>query len=635
MSAGSEASARRARRNVVLTAAIAGLGGLLFGYDTGIIASALLFIKQDFDLGSFAQGVVVAAVPIGAIAGAAIAGPAADTYGRRLMILLAAGGLHRRRAGQRRGAQGVEVLVIARIVIGVAIGLASAAAPVYISEVAPPESRGRLVSFFQLAVTIGILVAYLVGLAFDDSEGWRWMLGLGCVPALALGFGMLRMPQSPRWLVMSGDDFAARATLAKIRVDDPDTIDRELEEIKESLDDKPGAWSELLQPVVKAALFVGIGLAILQQVTGINTVIYYAPTIVEFTGVNSSAGAILAAVGVGVINVGFTILALRLLDRAGRRTLLMVGVSGMTISLFALGAAFIGGGGSTLASVVAIVSLMTYVASFAISLGPIFWLLNAEIYPLGGAQQGGRPGDDGELDLQLHRLAHLPAADRSGRAQRRLLDLRRHRHRHPLVLLEVRPRDQGQAPRGHPGLLPGPGGATPQDRRRSYPPRDADRRDHRLAAADLLGRVLPAEDGGGDRAALRDRARARPPRARLRLGHLRRRRLDPRRHGRDHHGAEGRPRAGDDGPPQLRRRDHRGAGGDPGPDRGGGDRERLRAARRPAARAKRTSSSPRAGSAAPPSWPPSSPPAGTSRSAAPASPRSTPRRPTSRPTSPT
>ena len=231
--------------------------------------------------------------------------------------------------------------------IGVAIGLASAAAPVYISEVAPPESRGRLVSFFQLAVTIGILVAYLVGLAFDDTEGWRWMLGLGCVPALALGFGMLRMPQSPRWLVMTGDDFAARATLAKIRVDDPDTIDRELEEIKDSLDEKPGAWSELLQPVVKAALVVGVGLAILQQVTGINTVIYYAPTIVEFTGVNSSAGSILAAVGVGVINVGVRrVLALRLLDRAGRRTLLMVGVSGMVISLFALGAAFIGGGGT-------------------------------------------------------------------------------------------------------------------------------------------------------------------------------------------------------------------------------------------------------------------------------------------------
>ncbi|HWC07985.1 MAG TPA: sugar porter family MFS transporter, partial [Solirubrobacterales bacterium] len=330
----------------------------------------------------FAQGLVVAAVPIGAVFGAAIAGPAADTYGRRLMILIAAG-VFIVGALASAVAPGVEVLVVARIVIGVAIGLASAAAPVYISEMAPPESRGRLVTFFQLAVTIGILVAYLVGLAFDASEGWRWMLGLGCVPALALMFGMIRMPQSPRWLVMTGDDFAARATLAKIRVDDPDTIDREIDEIKESLDEKPGAWSELLAPVVKAALVVGVGLAILQQVTGINTVIYYAPTIVEFTGVDSSAGSILAAVGVGVINVAFTVWALWLLDRVGRRTMLMIGVSGMVISLFFLGLAFEGGGGgSTFDSVLAIGSLMTYVASFAVSLGPIFWLLNAEIYPL-------------------------------------------------------------------------------------------------------------------------------------------------------------------------------------------------------------------------------------------------------------
>ncbi|MFT3864769.1 MAG: sugar porter family MFS transporter [Solirubrobacterales bacterium] len=384
MTGGSEESARRARRNVVLTAAIAGLGGLLFGYDTGIIAGALLFIKTDFHLGSFAQGLVVAAVPIGAVGGAAIAGPAADTYGRRLMILLSAivftvGAL------ASAAAPGLGVLVVARVVIGVAIGLASAASPVYISEVAPPESRGRLVSFFQLAVTIGILVAYLVGLAFNGIEGWRWMLGLGCVPALGLAFGMLRMPQSPRWLVMTGEDFRARAVLAKIRVDDPDTIDRELEEITESIasDSQAGSWSDLLRPAVKAALLVGVGLAILQQVTGINTVIYYAPTIVEFTGINSSAGSILAAVGVGIINVGMTIVAIRLLDKVGRRTLLMIGISGMVISLVALGAAFVGGGGSTISSVVAIASLMTFVASFAISLGPIFWLLNAEIYPLG------------------------------------------------------------------------------------------------------------------------------------------------------------------------------------------------------------------------------------------------------------
>ncbi len=455
MDQGLSASARRARRNVVLTAAIAGLGGLLFGYDTGVIAGALLFIKTDFGLGSFAQGLVVAAVPIGAIGGAAIAGPAADNHGRRLMILIAAGVFIVGALGSA-AAPDLGVLVVSRIVIGVAIGLASAAAPVYISEVAPPESRGRLVTFFQLAVTIGILVAYLVGLAFDGIEGWRWMLGLGCVPALALAFGMLRMPQSPRWLVMTGDDFAARATLAKIRVDDPDTIDRELDEIKETLDAKPGAWSDLLQPVVKAALVVGVGLAILQQVTGINTVIYYAPTIVEFTGVNSSAGSILAAVGVGVINVGFTILALRLLDRAGRRTLLMIGVSGMVVSLFALGLAFkVEGGASTLGSVIAIASLMTYVASFAISLGPIFWLLNAEIYPLSVRSKAAGLGTMANWTfnfiVSLTFLLLIDALGRSGAFWFYGCD----RHPHPRLLLEARAGDEGQTAGGHPGVLSG------------------------------------------------------------------------------------------------------------------------------------------------------------------------------------
>jgi sugar porter (SP) family MFS transporter len=381
MEATQHLSQSRAARNVVLTAGIAGLGGLLFGYDTGVIAGALLFIKPDFHLGSFEAGLVVSAVPIGAIAGAALAGPLSDGKGRRGAILLSAiifavGAL------ASAAAPDTAALVIARLVVGAAIGVASATAPVYISEVAPPDKRGSLVTFFQLAVTVGIVVAYLVGLAFNASGEWRWMLGLGAVPAVILAIGMLEMPQSPRWLVMAGKDYVARVTLSKIREDDPAAIDKELAEIKESLDVKAGGWRDLLHPVVKAALFVGVGLAVLQQVTGINTVIYYAPTIVQYTGVTSSASAILAAVGVGIVNVGMTVVALRLLDRAGRRTLLLGGVSAMVVSLFALGAAFLGGGTSTGASIVAIGSLMLYVAAFAISLGPIFWLMNAEIYPL-------------------------------------------------------------------------------------------------------------------------------------------------------------------------------------------------------------------------------------------------------------
>jgi sugar porter (SP) family MFS transporter len=364
-----------------MTAAIAGLGGLLFGYDTGIIASALLFVKKDFDLGSFEQGLVVSAVPVGAIFGAAIAGQAADRLGRRRTIVSAAV-VFIVGAVASAAAPGLAVLVFARVLLGVAVGLASANAPVYISEVAPPEERGRLVSYFQLSVTVGILVAYLVGLAFSGVDGWRWMLGLGAVPALALGIGMLQMPQSPRWLVMVGQDYAARKVLEKIRRDDEEAITQELEEIKGSIEAQPGGWRDLLQPAVRAALLVGVGLAVLQQVTGINTVIYYAPTIIQFTGVNGNSAAIVASLGVGVVNILATLVALRLVDRRGRRPLLMVGVSGMVIALTVLGAAFLGNAGTTVISAIAIISLMSYVAAFAISLGPIFWLMNSEIYPL-------------------------------------------------------------------------------------------------------------------------------------------------------------------------------------------------------------------------------------------------------------
>jgi sugar porter (SP) family MFS transporter len=208
------------------------------------------------------------------------------------------------------------------------------------------------------------------------------MLGLGAVPALALGIGMLQMPQSPRWLVMVGQDYAARKVLEKIRRDDEEAITKELEEIKGSIEAEPGGWKDLLEPAVRAALLVGVGLAVLQQVTGINTVIYYAPTIIQFTGVNGNSAAIVASLGVGVINILATLVALRLIDRAGRRPLLMVGVTGMAIALTVLGAAFLGNAGTTVISAIAIISLMAYVAAFAISLGPVFWLMNSEIYPL-------------------------------------------------------------------------------------------------------------------------------------------------------------------------------------------------------------------------------------------------------------
>ena len=240
MEAASSESAKRAARNVVLTAAIAGLGGLLFGYDTGVIAGALLFIKPEFHLSAFHASLVVAAVPLGAIAGAAMSGPISDSRGRREAIIGSAG-LFAAGAIVSAVAQDEAMLVISRVAVGIAIGVASAAAPVYISEVAPPEHRGRLVSFFQLAVTIGILAAYLVGLALSPSEDWRLMLGLGAIPALILGVGMFRMPQSPRWLLMAGQEYAARKVLSRIRSDDQSAIDAEVEEIQSTPRGKAGA----------------------------------------------------------------------------------------------------------------------------------------------------------------------------------------------------------------------------------------------------------------------------------------------------------------------------------------------------------------------------------------------------------
>ncbi len=369
------------RRNVIVTAIIAALGGLLFGYDTGIIASALLFIRHDFHLGDFGQGAVVSAVTLGAVIGAPIAGTLADRFGRRRMIL-AASIIFIVGSGACAAAPSAEILVAARVVLGIAVGIASAVCPIYIAEVAPVDVRGQLVTLFQLAVTVGILVAYLVGLVFNSSEGWREMLGLGALPAIALGAGMIYMPRSPRWLVMIGERSEARATLREMRGADQSAVDEELGEIEATLQAEQGTYRDLLAPAMRAALTVGVGLAILQQITGINTVIYYAPTIVQFAGVSSSGSAILASIGVGIVNVGATLLAIRLLKNTGRRTLLLVGVGGMVLSLVSLGIAFLLPKDSSVIGPMAVISLMLYIGSFAISLGAIFWLLNAEIYPL-------------------------------------------------------------------------------------------------------------------------------------------------------------------------------------------------------------------------------------------------------------
>ena len=371
----------RGTRFVYVAALFAALGGLLFGYDTGVISGALIFIKREFGLTTAAEEVVVSGVLLGATIGAIFGGKAADLFGRRRVLLVTAA-IFGIGALASALAPSPTILIVSRVVLGLAIGLASTNVPVYLSEVAPPHARGWVVSLFQLAVTVGIVVAYLTDYAFAGVEGWRWMLGLAVVPALVFGTGMFFLPETPRWLIRGGYDEVAHRVLVRIR--GLSDVNVEIEEIKASLAQQAesGHWSDLLRRQVRPALVVGLGLAIFQQITGINTVIYYAPRILQSAGFNSASGAILATVGVGVVNVAMTIVAMFLVDRAGRRPLLLVGIAGMIITLGVLGLSFRISNPSGQLAWIAVICLMGYVASFAISLGPIFWLLIAEIYPL-------------------------------------------------------------------------------------------------------------------------------------------------------------------------------------------------------------------------------------------------------------
>ena len=366
-------------RFVTMVSGVSALAGLLFGYDTGVISGAILFVRKDFLLSTFQEEVVVSAVLLGAVAGAAFGGKLADAVGRRKLLIQVA-------ILFIIGAIGTALaptptwLAIGRVVVGVAIGIASFTAPLYISEVSPPAIRGKLVSLNQLMITLGIVVSYLADYGLADKAAWRWMFGLAAIPALILLIGLLFVPESPRWLMGRSLEDQARAVLQKIR--ETTDVRAELAEIQADMSLQEGSWRELLNPSLRLPLIIGIGLALFQQFTGINTVIYYAPTIFQLAGLHSASAAILATVGVGAVNVLLTIVALRLLDRVGRRPLLLYGLVGMVISLGVLGGAFQLAGSSPIVAWLAVISLAVYVACFAIGLGPVFWLLISEIYPL-------------------------------------------------------------------------------------------------------------------------------------------------------------------------------------------------------------------------------------------------------------
>jgi sugar porter (SP) family MFS transporter len=359
------------------------LGGLLFGYDTGVISGAILFIKKDFDLSPFLQGAIVSSLLLGAMLGAAVAGPLSDRVGRRKLII-AAGTIFTAGAILAAVAPSVGVLLAARFVLGIAVGCAALVVPLYLSEIAPTEIRGAISSLNQLMIVGGILAAYLVNAVLASSEAWRVMVGLAVVPSILLLVGMFWMPETPRFLVHAGEEDEAREVLEEVR--DGGRPEQEITEIQEvEREEQGGGLRELTAGWVRPALLVAIGLAVFQQLIGINTIIYYAPTTLTNVGYSDQA-AIYANIVIGLLNVAMTVVAIRLVDRIGRKPLLLAGLVGMVASLAVLGLAL-----SIMsepkspgdpAAVITLVCLATFIASFAATWGPVVWVMLPEVLPL-------------------------------------------------------------------------------------------------------------------------------------------------------------------------------------------------------------------------------------------------------------
>lgn len=355
------------------------LGGLLYGYDTGVISGALLFIKNDIPLTHITEGLVVSSMLVGAIFGSGASGPLSDKLGRRKLVFIISivfiiGALI------LSFAQSMIVLVIGRFIIGLAVGGSTAIVPVYLSEMAPTDTRGSLSSLNQLMITIGILASYIVNYAFADMEAWRWMVGLAVVPSVILMIGVYFMPESPRWLLEHKSEKAARKVMAITRKQGE--IDKEIDEMKEIIHISESTWTVLKSIWLRPVLVIGCIFALLQQIIGINAIIYYAPTIFSQAGLGD-ATAILGTVGIGSVNVIVTIFAIMIMDKIDRKKLLITGNIGMVSSLLIMATlVWTIGLDSTVGAWIIVACLTMFIVFFAFTWGPILWIVLPELFPM-------------------------------------------------------------------------------------------------------------------------------------------------------------------------------------------------------------------------------------------------------------
>ena len=374
---------------VIGVTSVAALGGLLFGYDTAVISGAIGFLKDHFDLNPTMKGWTASSALVGCIVGVGAASfwNLSDRFGRKRTLILAAIFFLISAIGTAIPRTLTEFIIF-RIVGGFGVGIASMTSPVYIAEISPAKIRGRLVSLNQLAVVSGMLVVYFVNyfIALQGDEtwnqtiGWRWMFGSESLPATLLLLLMFVVPESPRWLTKQGREEEALRILT--RINGADRAERELAEIHRVIHHEGGALPplrsfDLFRPDLRKIMMIGITLAVLQQVTGINVVLYYAPEIFKSMGTSSDA-ALLQTVVVGAVNLIFTFVAIWSIDKIGRKPLLLIGATGMGIGMFVIGfAAYFENTGIWVLGFILI-----YIASFAMALGPVVWVLLSEIFPI-------------------------------------------------------------------------------------------------------------------------------------------------------------------------------------------------------------------------------------------------------------
>jgi len=364
------------KNQLLIFSTAAALGGLLFGFDTGVISGAIHFIKIEFNLNAYQEGFAVSNLMIACVVGALLAGPIADWTGRKKVLILCAV-LFTVSAILSALPRSFTELVIARFIGGMGVGMASVVSPMYIAEISPAKIRGRLVALNQLAIVVGILLSYFSNWVLVDTgiNNWRYMLVAEILPAITFLVGLFFIPESPRWLTKEGLEKEALDVLNVVA--GAANADHELQEVKKSLAEKRTSLKELLHPSLRRVLIVGILFSLFAHITGIDTIIYYGPIIFLESGFKTDS-ALLASVMIGITNLIFTFVGMAMVDKAGRKFLLLVGLAGMGISMMLVGFCM---QSDIISAKWTLLWIMTYIASFAMSIGVVIWVYLSEIYP--------------------------------------------------------------------------------------------------------------------------------------------------------------------------------------------------------------------------------------------------------------